>query len=191
MPTSYIDKGAILSADGRYRYFLWREWHGTHDPKNWEWIYGKDGDGNPLGQPKACVFIMLNPSTADGDVDDPTIRRCVSYAQRWKYERLEVVNLFAYRTTKPNEMLALNHDDDPVGSRNQEYFDRIIESAGIIICAWGAHGGYLGQDETAMGWLGGKMVYALGLTKDGYPRHPLYLKSEADPQKFSGSSVIR
>ena len=186
MAVSYIDKGAILSADERYRYLLWREWRGTHDRKNWRWFGGKDGAGAELGEPRACAFVMLNPSTADGDADDPTIRKCVSYARLWRYERLEVVNLFAYRATDPRVVLALNHGDDPVGSRNQEYFDRIIDRAGIVICASGAHGGHIGQDETALGWLDGKRCFALGLTKEGHPRHPLYLPLEAEPIRFSG-----
>lgn len=184
MAISYIDKGAIFSADLRYRYLLWREWRGTHDCKNWRWLGAKDGNGEELGEPRACVFVMLNPSTADGDVDDATIRKCVAYARLWRYERLEVVNLFAYRATEPRTLLALNHNDDPVGPCNQEYFDRIIDRAGIVICAWGAHGDHIGQDETALGWLGGKRCYALGLTKGGHPRHPLYLPLVAKPTRF-------
>ena len=183
-PSSYIDMGAIISPDQRYRYLLWREWRGTHDRKNWRWLGAKDGAGEELGEPRACVFIMLNPSTADGGVDDATIRKCVGFAKLWHYVRLEVVNLFAYRATDPKEVLRLKHSDDPVGHGNQEYFDRIIDSAGIIICAWGAHGAHLGQDETALGWLGNKRRYALALTKDGHPRHPLYVPYAAVPMRF-------
>ena len=188
--TSYINKGAIISADGRYRYLLWREWRGTHDPKTWRWLRGedgrieKDGSGADLGEPKPCVFIMLNPSTADGDVDDPTIRKCVGFAKLWRYERLEVVNLFAYRATDPRTVLRLHHNDDPVGSQNQQWFDSSVDRAGIIVCAWGAHGSHLGQDETALGWLGDKPRYALALTKDNQPRHPLYMPYAARPIRY-------
>lgn len=192
MSVPYVDKGAIISADERYRYLLWREWRGTHDPKNWRWLRDasgrikKDGAGADLGEPRACVFVMLNPSTADGATDDQTIRKCVAYARSWNYERLEVVNLFAFRATDPRTLRALNHDDDPVGSQNQSYFDRIIDRAGIIICAWGAHGDHIGQDETALGWLDTDKCYALGLTKAGHPKHPLYLPASAKPTRFSG-----
>lgn len=186
---SYINKGAILSSDGRYRYLLWREWRGTHDPKNWRWLGAKDGVGEELGEPRACVFVMLNPSSADGRVDDPTIRKCVGFARAWRYELLYVVNLFAYRATNPRALLALDHGDDPVGVENQSYFDRVIDRAGIIVCAWGTNGTFVGQDETALGWLDGKRCFALGLTKDGHPRHPLYLPLAAEPTRFRGRRV--
>jgi len=174
----YIQTGADISACGKYRYALWREWRGTHDPKNWKWQGFKDGAGQQVGEPKACLFIMLNPSTADGATDDPTIRRCVAFAKAWKFERLEVVNLFAYRATSPKNLLALNHSDDPVGDRNQHWVERLAYEAGLIICAWGAHGGHLGQDETLLGWLGDRPRHALGFTASGRPKHPLYLKAD-------------
>lgn len=185
MAIFYTDKGAILSADERYRFLLWREWHTPGNAKNWVW-HGNPGEPDAFRVPRPCVFVMLNPSTADGEADDATIRKCVAYARRWDYERLEVVNLFAYRTTDPRTLLKLNRDDDPVGSFNQHYFERVMYRGGIIICAWGAHGGHLGQDETALGWLDGERCYALGLTKDGHPKHPLYLPLEVEPTRFSG-----
>ena len=183
----YVAKGAILSPDGRYRYLLWREWRGTHDPKHWWWSGEKDGAGKPWGEPKSVLFIMLNPSTADADVDDPTIRRCVAFAKRWNYERLEVLNLFAYRTKNPCELLKLTHNDDPVGHENQRWFDRCAFDhgrCGLIICAWGAHGNHINQDETALGWIEDAPRYALGVTKDGHPKHPLYLPADAKPVRF-------
>lgn len=169
MAVEYTAKGAILSPDQKYRYLLWREWRGSHDPKNWTWMYADQG------VPKACVFIMLNPSTADGDIDDPTIRKCVGFAWRWDFERVEIVNLFAYRATKPGELLKA---DDPIGSDNLMHVRSALERAGRVLCAWGAHGGHLGQDRTMMGWLdaaGVSRPLSLGITRDGYPRHPLYV----------------
>jgi hypothetical protein len=182
----YVASGANISACGAYRYSLYREWRGNHDPKNWRWLGAVDGKGTPLGMPKACVFIMLNPSTADGQDDDPTIRRCVGFAKSWYYERLVVLNLFAYRATHPKQLLALNDRDNPVGIHNSDAFERIMPDAGIIIAAWGAHGNHLGQDETVLGWIDDKisLVHALGVTKEGHPRHPLYLPSSATPFPF-------
>jgi hypothetical protein len=186
----YTSSGARISPDGLYRYLLWREWRGTHDPNNWSWLkdgrgqVAVDGGGFPLGEPKSLLFIMLNPSTADGVADDPTIRRCIGFARAWKFERLEVVNLFAYRAPQPSELFALNYDDDPVGEHNQEMVRRAADRAGMIICAWGAHGAYLGQDETVLGWLGERKRHALGLTKAGHPSHPLYLPAKSQPQEF-------
>jgi len=182
----YIDSGATISHDGRYRYLLWREWRGSNRPENWHWYGAKDGNGAELGYPKACLFVMLNPSTADGTQDDPTIRRCVGFAKSWGFDRLEVVNLFAYRATKPADLLALREPDDPVGSQNQEYVEDRAAEAGKIICAWGSHGAHLGQDETVLGWCGPKSTWALGLTRDGYPRHPLYVAANAPLVRFKG-----
>lgn len=189
MSNQYTHSGASISSDGQYRYRLWREWRGTHDPKNWRWLGAKDGAGHELGEPKACVFVMLNPSTADETKDDPTIRKCVGFAKRWRYERLEVVNLFAHRATNPKELLRLGHDDDPVGPWNQMHTEKIVANAGIIVCGWGVHGNHLNQDETTLGWIDGwgVPIVALGLTKDGYPKHPLYLPYDAVPLPFKGT----
>lgn len=186
----YIDMGANISACGKYRYSLWREWRGTHDPKNWRWIGGVDGAGHRLGEPKSCLFIMLNPSTADGMQDDPTIRRCVAFAKAWNFERLEVVNLFAYRATQPAALLALNHHDDPVGPENLRIVSALAQDAGKIICAWGANGSHLGQDEQVLGWIE-KPAYALKITAGGHPGHPLYIPSKAVPLPFRHSVSAR
>lgn len=182
--TKYTDSGAHISADGRYRYLLWREWRGTHEATHWSWLGGRDGAGALLGEPKSCLFIMFNPSTADGTRDDPTIRRCVAFARSWNFERLEVVNLFAFRTSDPANLLELSHRDDPVGPENRQWVERGLEDAGLIVCAWGVHGSHLGQDETMLGWLGRRSCYALGRSKHGHPRHPLYVKASTPLQLF-------
>lgn len=186
--TDYIHMGAHISGCGTYRYGLWRVWRGTHDRKNWDWTPSKDGGRSEWGEPKACVFVMLNPSTADGDKDDPTIRRCVAFAKAWRYERLDVVNLFAYRATNPKELLALDHTCDPVGPGNQHAVDMALCHAGLVICAWGAHGSHLDQDETFLGWLPpSRETFALGLTNSGHPRHPLYVKGDVPLVPFKGT----
>lgn len=183
----YVAAGAQISADGRYRYSLWREWRGTHDPANWRWM-GVDGAGEPLGYPLSCLFIMLNPSTADGEQDDPTIRRCVSFAASWKFERLEVVNLFAHRATSPRELLALGDADDPVGPDNLAAFNAAMVRAGRVVCAWGSNGDHLDQARTALGWIDGAFdeLFALGVTRDGQPRHPLYVRAAAPLIAYRG-----
>ena len=175
---AYVSKGAIISACERYRYLLWREWRGTHNRNNWQWYGCRDGAGEDMGRPKSCVFVMLNPSTADADDDDPTIRRCVGFAKSWGYERLEVVNLFAYRATSPRSLLALTHEHDPVGWDNQRHVEIATHSAGVVVCAWGSHGTHLQQDQTVQGWIS-PPTFALGFTASGQPRHPLYLRADA------------
>ena len=176
----YVRSYADISPCGRYRYLLEREWRGTHDPKHWRWFGAKDGTGAELGEPQSVMFIMLNPSTADGNVDDPTIRRCVGFAKAWRYEAISVVNLFAYRATKPKDLFAAG--DAIHGPRNQEVIERAACRAGLIIAAWGSHGAWGEQDEIVCGWLHNRPIYALGLTKDGHPRHPLYLRRDAKLQ---------
>lgn len=196
----YCDAGASISACGKYRYRLWREWR-SGSSNQWDmWTEddgvtpAMDGAGSQLGKPKSCVFVMLNPSTADAKEDDPTIRRCVGFAKALGYDRLEVVNLFAWRATDPREVLAMGGDGfDPVGFRNQDAVTSALEGAGIVICAWGAHGGHLGQDETMLGWIeghwSGLTPHALKTTKDGFPGHPLYLPSHLRPTPYRGRSA--
>jgi hypothetical protein len=147
-------KSAVISACGKYRYHLFR----------------KVGDGGPV-----ATFIMLNPSTADDQLDDPTIRKVMGFARRWGCGDLHVVNLFAFRATRPAE---LGKTLDPVGPENQEWVRRSVEFAsdGMVVCAWGAWGGYMRQDEAVLGWIADLCPpMCLGVTRDGHPRHPLYL----------------
>lgn len=192
--SNYIASGAVISACGNYRYSLFREWrlgNSTQwdmwtDDDGWPIV---DGEGKQLGDPLSCVFVMLNPSTADADQDDPTIRRCVGFAKAWGYDRLDVVNLFAWRATNPQDVLAMTGGKtDPVGRDNRLYVHRAIERAGIVVCAWGAHGGHIDQDETMLGWLEehGAEPMALKLTKDRFPSHPLYLPADSKPFRYFG-----
>ena len=189
-PSKYVSSGADISADGRYRYSLWREWRNHPKPAKWRWWKNDDGsavlDGadRPVGEPESVLFVMLNPSKADADDDDPTIRKCVGFAKRWGYDRIDVVNLFAYRSTDPRAILRMLYDRDPVGVRNQDVIERKAWDAHLIVCAWGAHGSHLEQNETVRGWLMDKPLYALGFTKDGHPRHPLMLSYDTQLVKI-------
>lgn len=149
-----IRSGAEFSECGLYRYLLYRRW----------------ADG------PRCVFVMLNPSTADETSDDPTIRRCIGFAKREGCGALKVVNLFAYRATSPKAMKAAA---DPVGPDNDVHIMDAFDTAdGPIICAWGAHGSYLGRDRAVVGLIDAPL-FCFGLTKGGSPKHPLYLPGDA------------
>lgn len=154
--SKYPILGAHLSDDERYRYRLWRQWE------------------MPGSTIKTCVFVMLNPSTADDKDDDPTIRRCVGFAKAWQCGRLEVVNLFAFRTKSPAVLKSVV--DDPVGPENRRAIELAASDAEVIVCAWGAHGNYRGQDARVSEWLrpASEKTFALGFTSGGQPRHPLY-----------------
>jgi hypothetical protein len=161
-----LEDNAVISACGRYRYLLTRQ----------------VGPGD-----RTATFIALNPSTADATNDDPTIRRCIGFARQWGCGRLAVLNLFAVRATDPADM---KRADDPVGPENKDWFDRILRDShdGPVVCAWGVHGEYMEQDLTALGWLEGYGIktLALGATREGHPKHPLYLPYSAPLAPFAG-----
>lgn len=159
---------AEISPCGRYRYKLGRQWC----------------DGRP-----PAVFVMLNPSTADHEIDDPTIRRCIDFAWRWNYGGLVVVNLFAVRATEPVD---LYNAKDPVGPENHTHVQQVLEDAALhgtrVVCGWGTHGDYMGQDLTVLGWIEREAceAVALGVTRDGHPRHPLYIRATAERIPYRG-----
>ncbi len=148
--------GALFDQSGRYRYLLWRAWD----------------DGA-----RRAAFIMLNPSTAGAAIDDPTIRRCIAYARAWGYGVLYVGNLFAYRATDPRALYGAN---DPIGPENDAYLVAIARRCDLIVCAWGVHGALGDRGAAVLALLGAiAPVYCFGCTKDGHPRHPLYLRRDA------------
>lgn len=137
-----------------------------------------------LGAEGTVLFVMLNPSTADDNWDDPTIRRCVSFATRWGFARLEVGNLYALRATDPAGLFA---SDDPVGRENDHYLDELAGRATEIIVAWGATRHPFPKRAEDVLWrlefLTGS-VRCLGQTKNLHPRHPLYVKGDARREVF-------
>jgi len=151
--------GAILSDDGLYRYLLWRVWDGTLTDVLW---------------------IMLNPSTADASVNDATIRKCIGFAKRWGFGAIEVVNLFAFRATKPRALVdGLQRGLEIVGQCNNANILAALkrERNTIVVAAWGT----TGRDFTAMRAFEvaqmaeseERKLLCLGKTKHGAPRHPL------------------
>jgi hypothetical protein len=152
---------AVFSDDRTYRYKLWRRW---------------DASKPTLG------VIMLNPSTADENEDDNTIRRCINYAKAWGYGTLVVGNLFATRATNPEELPA---KDDPVGTENDRHLREIVDEADMILVAWGTHGTLDDRCHAVANALDTDL-YALDTTKEGHPAHPLYQPTEAEPTLWEG-----
>ncbi len=155
-----MKKSAIISPDGLYRYRLERWWG----------MYGA-----PL------VFCMLNPSTADAEKDDPTIRRCIGFAQREDCPGLVVVNIFAYRATNPKELREKSEAGvDVRGPENEKHLYDVANQYGKVVCAWGS--APITEDMEWFSWRDfrtfGAKVYHLGRTKTGQPRHPLYVKKD-------------
>lgn len=123
---------------------------------------------------------MLNPSTADGTVDDPTIRRCMRFARDWGFSRLVVRNLFAWRATDPAE---LSRVSDPIGGRAGDRALQAATRADRIVVAWGA---FVPHDRTqrAARLLHDSQAWCLGVTQSGQPRHPLYVPASRQLQPF-------
>jgi len=155
-----VERGARFSDCRTYRYTLEREWNSER----------------PI-----CVFILLNPSIADAFVDDPTNRRGMGFARKWKCGMCIFVNLFAFRTPNPKEMKSVA---DPVGPDNNEWIKHWARSANILVAAWGTHGTHLGRDRQVLSLLTGYKIMCLGKTKHGHPRHPLYLRSDTELEVF-------
>ena len=150
-----MNKTALLSEDNIYRYQLSRIWD-EEKPK--------------------ILFIMLNPSTADEFVEDPTIRRVVNYAKDWGYGGVYVGNLYAFRSTDPKGLKCIAH---PVGPENITHIQTLISLVDKVIYAWG-------NEEKEPDWLK-KMVdtpYCIEISKKGIPKHPLYLKKCLIPQIY-------
>ena len=123
------------------------------------------------------VFVMLNPSTADEQKNDPTIRRCMGFARAWKFGSMEVVNLFAYRATDYRELFKAS---EPIGAENNRFIMQAVERCSTVVLGWGIRGTLLGRDRQVMSLLAGRNdLYCLGITKDAQPRHPLYIKGNA------------
>ena len=129
---------------------------------------------------------MLNPSTADGEVDDPTIRRCVGFAKKWGYSGITVVNLFALRTTDPNDLYRVSRDNDvyPIGPDNDNAIIAGAATSDCVVCAWGAHGSYMGRGPQVIKMIGTLKSMCLGMTKGGQPKHPLYLRNDTKRQRL-------
>ncbi len=167
-----MNKGAHVSDCGRYRYRLWRKW-------------GDEGGAS-------CCFVMLNPSTADAENDDATIRRCIAFAKREGYASLSVVNLFAWRSTDPKAMFRDRITlDAPIAGglfNDAAIFDE-MSKAGLIIVAWGA------QKEAFIRARVDRVreyavrcrqkLYCLGRTKNGQPRHPVRLAGNTPLELFT------
>ena len=149
-----ITHSAAFSPCRLYRYDLWRRW-----------------SDKPY-----CMFIGLNPSTADETQDDPTVRRCINYAKDWGYGGLVMTNIFAYRATLPKDMKAQN---EPIGLENDKYLKKLAKNAGIVVAAGGKDGSHLDRGKRVTELI--QPLHCLKKNNDGSPAHPLYLRGDLIP----------
>jgi len=156
---------AVYSPCESYRYLLTRTW---------------------APESARALFVMLNPSTATEMQNDPTVERCERRARTLGFGAFRVTNIFGWRATDPK---VLRQVPDPVGPGNDAAIARSATewvrqgTADRIICAWGTHGTYLDRGEQVALLLSesGQPLHHLGLTREGHPRHPLYVGYAVQP----------
>ncbi len=139
----WLEADAVMSACGRYRYALRRRW--------------RKGRGELL-------VVGLNPSRADARFDDPTLRRCIGFAQRWGFQGLRLANLFAWRARDPAQLLRVH---DPIGPDNDHWLQQLADGADLVLAAWGTKGDWLNRAESVRVQLG--PWHCLGLSRQGAP----------------------
>lgn len=153
-----MKRSAVISACQQYRYELSRQW----------------GDNDNY-----VLFVGLNPSTADGEIEDSTMRRCIDFAKSWGFDGLKMANLFAYRETEPKVMKLASQ---PIGNENDGTLMKLANNATLIVFCWGNHGSHMGRDKIVSDMLAchaGK-IKCFGKNKSGQPSHPLYLPKSTE-----------
>lgn len=153
----YLQAGADISEDGLYRY----------------WLSRRLGMGE-----RTVLFVGLNPSTADAEQDDPTIRRCVGFARSWGFDWLFMGNVCAYRSTDPKALASLD-ELAAVGPGNQDALKWMTQRAELVVAAWGQNKLSAYAQTLADTIMALPHARCLGQTKSGAPKHPLYLRSDS------------
>ena len=169
-PDVTLERSAVVSDDGVHRYMLTRRWA-----------------PGPL-----LPFILLNPSIADSTTDDATVRRCMSFAQHFGCSGIRVGNIFAHRDTDPHILPRLV---DPIGLDNPKWIMHLVKVTREedpflpVVCGWGVLGGLRGGHERMMRTLRdvNAPTACLGVTKEGYPKHPLYIANGTPLQPYEGT----
>lgn len=159
-----LERRAQISTCGKFRWMLYRRM--------------KTATDEAAG--RVILWLMLNPSIADAEIDDPTIKRVMAFSLLWGFGQVYVGNVFGYRATSPRVLQGIQ---DPVGFANRTYLKTMASFAEKTVCAWGAY--HLAGDPynvyAANAYVAAKSrngMWCLGLTQNGSPRHPLYVKSD-------------
>lgn len=148
-----------FSEDRKYRYSLVHRWE-------------------PTNQNNLAMWIGLNPSTADENQLDPTLRRIARFSKDWGYSGFVMTNLFAYRATDPRDMKA---QADPIGDENDPNLFSWAMVCPVVVAAWGAHGSFKNRSGAIFDIIGKQNLVCLGKNKDGSPKHPLYVAANTKP----------
>ena len=156
-----MEKGAQFSDCRIYRYALWRTW--------------APGNGH-------VTFIGLNPSTADENKDDPTIRRCIGFTKDLGFGGINMLNIFAFRATNPKELMKAK---EPIGEKNDYYLNMYCDPIGLNVACWGTLGLYMNRGREVLDLLGIDCLHCFGFTKNVQPKHPLYLRKDTKLEEMS------
>ncbi|MEL7473035.1 MAG: DUF1643 domain-containing protein [Planctomycetota bacterium] len=163
-----MSSDAVFSEDGLHRFELLRRWSDT--------------------LPTLAV-VMLNPSRADAQRDDATIRAVRAFAERWGFGSFRVVNLFSRITPQPAELFASN--DQVRLPENDAHLERVIEHADTLWFAWGIDGAGTDRAAHVVSSFGGRRPMCIGVTQNGAPRHPSRKRHdlELEPYPVDGAGV--
>jgi hypothetical protein len=154
------NRSAMFSDDRRYRYCL-RRW--SHS-----------------GNPRSLAIVMLNPSTADDKVDDPTTSRMLRFCERDGFNDYTAVNLFALVSPHPRD---LRRAPDPVGPDNDRWVRTCTAQYDVVVVAWGTNGELMGRARCILETLT-RELWCFGQTQDGHPKFPLYIPSGTPLERF-------
>jgi hypothetical protein len=162
-------KSAVIDPSGKYRYYLRRVWD--------------------IRLNVHCTFVMLNPSTADADYNDPTIKKCIRLATGWGCGGISVINVFAFRATYPTALLEA---EDPEGPDNRRWTIAALDRADIIVAAWGNAAPCIPGDgfEHMIQTLAGRNIYCLEKNASGQPKHPLYVKDDTKLKSYQVPTIL-
>ena len=173
---------ARFSDDRVMRYRLGRALINVVDPDNVEYAWKT---GGKLW--RRCVFLLLNPSTADAFKLDPTVKRCVAFARAWGADVLEVVNIFALRSTDPKELYKRAWGERGDDVDNDKAIVEACTGAYRVVAGWGKHGALGNRGAVVRRMLAdcGVKLHHLGLNGDRTPKHSLYIKGGTEPQEWT------
>lgn len=153
---------AIISDCGTFRYQLHRRW----------------SEANDKG---LVLWVMLNPSTADAERDDPTIRRCIGFSKAWGYCGLMVGNVYALRSTDPKNLWKAA---DPIGPENDRHLNDMAARASLIMLAWGNNARPVRAAAVVHLLRQWSDVHCLGISNIRAPKHPLYIRGDTTPLHY-------
>lgn len=169
-----VKGNAVFSPCGRFRHWLSREW-------GFRQYTG--------GREPYALWIGMNPSTAEANIDDPTIRKEMHFTKKMGLDCYVKCNIMDYRATNPSVLLSLIGEPNrhpieavPSSSKNLECIASFAQHASVVVVAWGALPRPLRQyADDVLATLGPFRLMCMGVTKDYSPRHPLYLRNDAQP----------